>query len=103
MPDLPALIERVKKLTPDQRAALSALGSARCAYWEGYLSFRAIAKRSGIPVTSVRRTVRRLAKKGLAEYGSGLFTEDGEVAGSGYCITPAGLALLQAIDAEVRT
>lgn len=42
----------------------------------------------------VRIYVRSLARKGLAEYVRGLFTEDGEVAGSGYSATYEGALLI---------
>lgn len=57
---------------------------------EHYLNFKSIARRSGLDLIHVRRTVRALARKGLAEYGKGLWTEDGEMAGSGYRATAAG-------------
>lgn len=43
----------------------------------------------------VRRIVRQLARKGMAEFYRGLFDDDGRLCGSGYCITPAGRAALQ--------
>lgn len=45
-------------------------------------------------VREVRRIVRCLARKGLAEYWRGLWSDDGP-AGGGYCITPAGRAKLK--------
>lgn len=54
------------------------------------LYFRTIAERSGIEPHLVRRVVRSLARKGLAQYERGLFTEDGLTAGSGYRCTQAG-------------
>lgn len=59
----------------------------------GYISFATIAKKSGLPQEQVRRTVRALARKGLAEYGRGLWSEDGEPMGSGYCCTSKGYEL----------
>lgn len=56
----------------------------------GYLAFKSIARRSGLDPSHVRRSVRALARKGLAEYGKGLWTDDGELAGSGYRCTDAG-------------
>jgi hypothetical protein len=56
----------------------------------GYLSFSATASRSGVELHRIRRSVRSIARKGLLEFGKGLWTEDGEVAGSGYGLTPAG-------------
>jgi len=56
---------------------------------------------SGEPKSSawtkeVRRIVRQLARKGAAELYRGLFTDDGMLCGSGYCITKSGRAALQA-------
>jgi hypothetical protein len=55
---------------------------------------------------TVRRICRYLARQGLAEYHKALWTEDGESAGAGYCVTKAGIEKLQAIfteDAPERT
>lgn len=43
----------------------------------------------------VRRACRSLRSKGLAEFYRGLVTEDGEMAGSGYCISRAGQVFLR--------
>lgn len=45
-------------------------------------------------IKAVRRACRSLRRKGLAEYYRGLMTDEGEVAGSGYCITLAGIEIL---------
>lgn len=47
----------------------------------------------------VRRIVRRLARKGLAEYHKGLSDDGGEFRGAGYCITSLGLAT---VDKEIQ-
>ena len=52
--------------------------------------FAPIQNHTGYDRRTVRRYVRALARKGLAEYFRGLCTEDGELAGAGYCITVAG-------------
>lgn len=58
--------------------------------------FRIIANDTGIPENQVRRIIRHLARKGHAEYVRGLFWEDtGQIAGSGYCVTKAGLEALK--------
>lgn len=54
------------------------------------LYFRSIALEVNMDWRKVRRVVRALARKGLAEYHRGLFDDDGRVAGSGYCISKAG-------------
>lgn len=49
-----------------------------------------VADELKLEYSQVRRAVRSLAKKGLTEYLRGLMTEDGLVAGSGYCCTKEG-------------
>ena len=55
-----------------------------------YSSFARIADNCLLDVRQVRRACRSLARKGLAEYKRGLWTEEGEPAGSGYGATKAG-------------
>lgn len=64
------------------------------------LYFRYIASETGLEVKQVRRSVRSLARKGLAEYVKGLFNNDGEVAGSGYCCTREGRAVFDVLAVE---
>lgn len=59
------------------------------------LYFREVARRTKLPQVQVRRSVRSLARKGLAEYTRGLFNDDGMVAGSGYCCTRVGYEFLK--------
>ena len=54
-------------------------------------TFKHIAELAGLNETQGRRSVRALVRKGLAEYHRGLFNEDGDVAGSGHCVSPAGV------------
>ncbi len=83
----------MKEITLSERemACLMALneilddsGEGQCTY------FRFIAKHSKLTEAQTRKSVRALARKGLAEYHRGLFDEDGIVAGSGYCLSIAG-------------
>jgi len=46
---------------------------------------------------TVRRCCRYLAKRGLAEFHRTCWTDEGHMAGAGYCITNAGLEKLQSI------
>lgn len=63
-----------------------------------YASFKLISRHSGVPdLKQVRRIVRRLARQGFAEFRNGLMSEEGEVAGSGYAITDAGLKKLDEV------
>lgn len=82
------------KLNPNERKVLKALAASYEYEGFGFLSFAMIRMRTRQPRPLIRRCARSLARKGLAEYGRGLWTEDGEVAGSGYCCTPAGAKLL---------
>lgn len=58
------------------------------------LSFSTIAGRSGVDQEKVRRAVRGLARKGLAKFYRVSWTDEGEVHGAGYGLTPAGRAAL---------
>ena len=51
-------------------------------------------KRGDVTRAEVRRACRSLWRKGLASYHRGLQTEDGEMAGAGYCITREGYDFL---------
>jgi len=62
-----------------------------CTYFRVLVSFS-----NGLDKTQVKRSVRSLTRKGLAEYQRGLMDDDGTVAGSGYRISRAGRALLAA-------
>lgn len=76
-------------LPPHELLALIALDESYGS--EGpYLCFAEIGSRAHLDRRQTKRAVRRLAKKGLAHYRGGLFTEDGRVAGGGYCCTKAG-------------
>ena len=83
------------KVSDREKRALEVLADAGGADGFGFLSFATIARRSGLEPKVVRRTVRALARKGLAEFGSGLCTEDGYFAGSGYCASQLGLEMGQ--------
>ena len=81
-----------EKLTAAQFGVLSLLAE-QCVDF-GCLNFKTIKFHTGFDVKIVRRTCRSLKRKGLAEFHNGLWTEDGEPAGSGYCASPAGRAAL---------
>ena len=70
---------------------LDALGCLTFPNGELCVPFAPVEAATGYDRRMVRRYVRALARKGLAEYFRGLCTEDGEFAGAGYCITKAGL------------
>ncbi|KKM23554.1 hypothetical protein LCGC14_1614060 [marine sediment metagenome] len=52
---------------------------------------------TGYDRRTVRRHVRALARKGLAEYHRGLCDDEGKPAGAGYCITQAGIEAIEAL------
>ena len=85
------------KFTELEQKALTAWQD--CGEDFGFLSFAAVAQRSGLERHRVRRVVRSLARKGIVQFQRGLWTDDGEMYGSGYGLTPAGrLALPQGSD-----
>ena len=93
------------KLSETQRKVLAVL----VAYEDNYLSFAAInacmdsaVDRMNMDRTEIRRACRALRSGGLAEFGSGLFTEDGETYGSGYMASAAGRAALGGDDAKAE-
>lgn len=81
-------------LSPNASACLSAL--IDCARSDAdfgddaYFGFAPIIAATGLDRATVRRNVRFLARKGLAEFARGLCTIDGGFAGAGYRATKAG-------------
>lgn len=73
-----------------ERKVLAFLADNGSEYF-GYSGFAPIVADTRLDRKQVRRACRSLARKGLAQFGSALWTEDGEPAGSGYCITTAGI------------
>ena len=59
-----------------------------------FMSFDSISAESEVDRGHIRRDVRHLARKGLVEFARGLSNEDGELRGSGYGITRAGLEII---------
>lgn len=79
------------KLNEYEEKILRALAERWDSWGEGgYFNFKGIAKISGVPLEKVRRNVRSLARKGLAEFMKGLVDGDGMMAGAGYSATEAG-------------
>lgn len=84
----------MSKLLPHHLRVLRMLAEMTRPDGELCVSFSRFAQRPGVERTEIRRVTRSLARKGLAEYHRGLITESGDLAGSGYCISRAGLAYL---------
>lgn len=82
------------KLNENERRVLEALAMGGEDF--GCFPFDLLAEDTGLDRKQVRRACRSLARKGLAEYHRGLWTEDGEPAGSGYCASAAGRKELEA-------
>lgn len=83
------------KLLPKHAAILAELYHLTRPNGEMCVGFNPIVKRLEMQRSDVRRIVRHLARKGLAEYWRGLWSDDGQVAGAGYCVTEAGQSALQ--------
>lgn len=64
---------------------------------EWCIGFDALALHCGMDRQAVRRITRHLARKGYAEYWRGLWSDDGEPAGAGYCITRQGRELANSL------
>jgi len=60
-----------------------------------YVNFKTLSEDTKMDRSEVRRIVRHLTRKGLAEFAKGLWTEDGDPYGSGYCITAKGIVVLE--------
>lgn len=58
-------------------------------------SFAGIMAETSLDRRSVRLACRSLKRKGFAEFHKGLWSEDGEPAGSGYCATRPGAQYLE--------
>jgi hypothetical protein len=91
-------------MSPMQAICLTALADKTVPNGELCVGFAVIERAIGLARSDVKRSVRALFRKGFAEFHKGLTTEDGEFAGAGYCITPAGyMALLKCTIVVDRT
>ncbi len=76
-----------------EKRCLSSLCRYTSPNGEMCVPFKVLERDTGFDRATVRRHVRRLKRKGFAEFFSGLCTCEGEFAGSGYCITEAGIEI----------
>ncbi len=72
-------------------------GGSGCGDGPAYYHFASICADTRLERQEVRIIVRHLARKGLAVYGKGLWTEENGPAGSGYAITEEGHQLLEGL------
>lgn len=86
------------KLNENERKILSSLEEITLFGGEMCAGFDYIRQGTGLDYKQTRRACRSLKRKGLAEFWRGLMNYDGEVAGSGYCISRQGKALLNPCD-----
>lgn len=86
-----------------ERAVLAVLIDAAQRNAEfNFVGLKFVQNETGIGRELVRAILRQLRDKGLAIYGSGLWTDDGEVAGAGYAATPAAMTRGATINANER-
>lgn len=78
-------------LNADEKLTLRALAGLSDGYCQGFVP---LTKRTGLTRSAVRRACRSLRRKGLAEFHTGLWTDDGEMAGAGYGPTTSGRELI---------
>lgn len=62
--------------------------------------FAPICQDTGLDRKRVRFICRLFKRKGWAEFYNGLMNEDGDFGGSGYCISPDGMAAYQVLPAD---
>lgn len=80
-----------REMTDNERKVLKALNyneDGTC-----FSGFAFLQDETGLDRKAVRRACRSLKRKGLAQFATGLWTEDGEPRGSGYAATKEGAAL----------
>lgn len=85
-------------VTANEREAL--LGLAGTHPFEEFRTFKGVANRCALAPHLIRRTVRSVARKGLAVYSNGLWDDDGRPAGAGYALTDAGQKLSDSLGIE---
>jgi len=79
------------KLNDNERKVLAALYNEDGICFSG---FAFLMEETGLDRKAVRRSCRSLKRKGLAQFASGLWDEDGEPRGSGYAATKEGVEVL---------
>lgn len=85
----------MKELTENEIKVLGVLAGETDTWGEQCLPFSWIEEDTKFDRKTIRKACRVLREKGLVVYLRGLMTEDGEVAGSGYHISPEGRELAE--------
>lgn len=82
-------------LNGNETKVLEALVAQTRPEGEMCVAFAYLMGETNLDRPTVRRACRSLARKGLAEFYRGLTNDDGEMAGSGYCASRAGVDLIE--------
>lgn len=91
-------MKEVVTVNETERKVLEVLAEGYDSWGEtGYWSFDPLSKKTGLDIKQVRRACRSLARKGLAEFMRGLWSDDGP-AGAGYGSTRTGASLITPCD-----
>ena len=77
-------------INESERKCLKELAEAYSSPEHCVLFFLHFTNYTGLNLTQVRRAVRSLARKGLAEHSAAYDCDDGLMVGSGYILTAAG-------------
>lgn len=85
------------RLSDLQFKCLEILAIKSIPHGEACLSFRTIEVSASLSRVDVKRSVRALFRKGLAEFHKGLCSDAGDFAGSGYCISAYGKAIAETL------
>lgn len=78
-------------MLPEHKKVLLALARNTRPHGEQCWPFDPICRETGLQRARVRFICRLLTRRGLAEFHTALWTEDGYLAGAGYCISSHGL------------
>ena len=93
--DYPKMIRNARKIFDDIDIAILEYLDDELAYYTQYLADEA----GGQDLAATKKSLKRLKRKGLIHLQNGLFTEDGETAGSGWMrIDHKNSEILQIID-----
>ena len=83
------------KLNDNERNVLRALYELSAVDGLYCVSFAPLIRATKLDRKAVRRACRSLKRKGVAEFYQALWTEDGQPAGAGYCMSRAGADMMK--------